>query len=432
MERLLHLIASEKVVSTIKQLYPKWEVTGRVKKYYIEKIKYCSYIFVIGIVLIVALKVNKKGIIEEGGRIKRNDYGDGSKKVKLLVDNHEMDFEVSEKRYSEDEINVIVDAFKRDLFDVIKDENKSFDYVDKNLNFINKLKSYPFTVSYRTDKPLILSSKGVIDYEKVPEEGIDVMVTVTISYFEYEEEISFYVCVYRKLLTEEEQYEEYIKNALNAENDVNKEDDYYYLPVSFNGQQIEFKEDKENTFLFLTLMLVGVIILVYVLKDRELSNELKIKEERIVYEYPTLINKFALLYSAGLPVKNIWMRVCADYERTKNNKKENNPLYEEMLITRKQIIDGKREVEAYEEFSERINNQRYRVFVSLLCQAVTVGRSDLALSFRLECNDAYLERRNRAKKKFEEAGTKLMVPMFMMLSVIIIILMFPAFYSFKI
>ena len=49
----------------------------------------------------------------------------------------------------------------------------------------------------------------------------------------------------------------------------------------------------------------------------------------------------------------------------------------------------------------------------------------------IECNDAFSERKNKAKRMFEEAGTKLLVPMFMMLFVVVIIIMFPAFGSFS-
>lgn len=60
-----------------------------------------------------------------------------------------------------------------------------------------------------------------------------------------------------------------------------------------------------------------------------------------------------------------------------------------------------------------------------------MGKKEFSNSLMIECNDAFLERKNKAKRMFEEAGTKLLVPMFMMLFVVVIIIMFPAFGSFS-
>ena len=145
-------------------------------------------------------------------------------------------------------------------------------------------------------------------------------------------------------------------------------------------------------------------------------------------EYPRLINKFTLFYNCGMPIKKIWFKICSDYE---NEACEKNPLYEEMIITRNSIADGKSEIEAYEDFARRINLRSYQVFSNLLIQAIVMGKKEFSNSLMIECNDAFSERKNKAKRMFEEAGTKLLVPMFMMLFVVVIIIMFPAFGSFS-
>lgn len=431
MKRIIHLLASVKVINNIKKLHPKWEVKNEIEKYYINKFKFCLYILLSGSILIFVVSVAKKGIIEEGKRIKRNDYGEGDRTVSVIANDNLVNFQIAERRYSENEIESMLPEFRNVLYETVKGDNKSFDYIDRDMNFVRRLDGYPFTIKYVSEKPLIISSEGKLDYEKIPDEGEEILITANISYYDYAEEISFYVSLHKMELSDEDRYREEFNELFDIENDRNKGDEYYYLPVSFNGQQINYSETGDNTGFALIVLLVTVIISVYVLKDRELEKKIKNREELIINEYSTLINKFTLLYSAGMPVKNIWMKVCYDYTEAVNRGAKGNPLYEEMIITKNQILNGKREIEAYEEFAERINLQKYRVFINLICQAVLVGRSDLAHSFRLECNDAYVERRNRAKKLYEEAGTKLMGPMFIMLTVVIIILMFPAFYSFR-
>ena len=48
---------------------------------------------------------------------------------------------------------------------------------------------------------------------------------------------------------------------------------------------------------------------------------------------------------------------------------------------------------------------------------------------RLETVQAFEERKARARRLGEEAGTKLLIPMFLMLAVVLVIVIVPAFLS---
>ena len=56
----------------------------------------------------------------------------------------------------------------------------------------------------------------------------------------------------------------------------------------------------------------------------------------------------------------------------------------------------------------------------------------LTQMLKLESVQAFEERKARAKKLGEEAGTKLLFPMFLMLAVVLIIVIVPAFMSLQI
>ena len=56
----------------------------------------------------------------------------------------------------------------------------------------------------------------------------------------------------------------------------------------------------------------------------------------------------------------------------------------------------------------------------------------LTQMLKLESIQAFEERKARAKKLGEEAGTKLLFPMFLMLAVVLIIVIVPAFMSLQI
>lgn len=434
MKKIIELFVSDKVVLNMKSLYPAWEFKEHLLSYYKEKFKLCFTVLFVGLFLaFISFATSDDSI--ENGRIKRNSIGKADKKLTLYIeesdentkDTKEFDVTVSGKRYSDKEIRKLADEFNDVLIKTILNKNKSADYIDSDLSFVKKIDGYPFDISYSVEKPLLISRDGKINFDKVIDES-EVKITVTYTYFDFSEECEFYVCLYKPLLTRDEELSIAINEAL-LESDLSTiDEDYYYLPESVLGKKIKFYEKKRNnTFIIVALTLVSCVM-IFFMKDNDIGKEVKKREEELMLEYPRLINKFTLFYNCGMPIKKIWFKICSDYE---NEACEKNPLYEEMIITRNSIADGKSEIEAYEDFARRINLRSYQVFSNLLIQAIVMGKKEFSNSLMIECNDAFSERKNKAKRMFEEAGTKLLVPMFMMLFVVVIIIMFPAFGSFS-
>ena len=67
-----------------------------------------------------------------------------------------------------------------------------------------------------------------------------------------------------------------------------------------------------------------------------------------------------------------------------------------------------------------------------LSQNLRKGTKGLSELLKLESIQAFEERKARAKRLGEEAGTKLLLPMFLMLAVVLIIVIVPAFLTMQI
>ena len=434
MKKIIELFMSDKVVLNMKSLYPAWELEEHLLRYYKEKFKLCFVVLIIGLFLAFLSAATSNGNIENG-RIKRNNVGEADKKLTLYIkgskegtkDTHEFDVTVSGKRYSDKEIRELADDFYDVLIKTVLNGNKSADYVDSDLSFVKKIDGYPFEISYLVEKPLLISREGKIDFDKVSDES-EVKIIVNYTYFDFSEECEFYVCLYKPKLTRDEELNIAIKEALSESNLATIDEDYYYLPESIHGKKIKLYEKKSDNTLIIIVLTIVTCVMIFFMKDNDIGKEVKKREEALMLEYPRLINKFTLFYNCGMPIKKIWFKICSDYE---NEAGEKNPLYEEMIIVRNSIADGKSEIEAYEDFARRVNLRSYQVFSNLIIQAIVMGKKEFSNSLMIECNDAFLERKNKAKRMFEEAGTKLLVPMFMMLFVVVIIIMFPAFGSFS-
>ena len=73
--------------------------------------------------------------------------------------------------------------------------------------------------------------------------------------------------------------------------------------------------------------------------------------------------------------------------------------------------------------------QAYVRLGALLSQNLRKGTKGLTQLLKTEALQAFEDRKANARRRGEEAGTKLLLPMFLMLSVVLVIVIVPAFLS---
>jgi hypothetical protein len=133
-----------------------------------------------------------------------------------------------------------------------------------------------------------------------------------------------------------------------------------------------------------------------------------------------------------MTVQGAWRRIAAAYEKSKGKHTEAQPAYEEMLITCRELESGIGEERVYDRFGDRCGQVRYRRLGNLLTQNLKKGSKGLVVLLEKEVDDAFEERKNMAKRMGEEASTKLLFPMILMLGIVLVILIYPAIVSFQV
>ena len=78
------------------------------------------------------------------------------------------------------------------------------------------------------------------------------------------------------------------------------------------------------------------------------------------------------------------------------------------------------------EFGRRCKLQPYLKLSSVLEQNRKAGTKNLRAILRTEMEDAFEMRKNLARRMGEEAGTKLLAPLFLMLGIVMVMIMAPA------
>lgn len=206
-----------------------------------------------------------------------------------------------------------------------------------------------------------------------------------------------------------------------------KEADQIRLPVEVSGTQVEYlniENKKDYSAFFLSLF---VLVTLPFLWRRQRQEKLRQREEELMLDYPEVVNKIMLLLRAGLAIRSCFERICKEYHERLETGAKRRYVYEEMTLTCQEMKHGVSEGEAIESFAKRCGQLPYLKFASLINQNIRKGSSELIMLLGTESMEAFEKRKEMVKKMGETAGTKLLLPMVMMLGVVVVIIIVPAF-----
>lgn len=374
--------------------------------------------------------------------IKRNSYGEGATKetLELTVDGEKqkdlLEVEIGEKQYTQEEMATVFALATEELEQTVLGDNETLDNVRFNLNLVTELPDRPVIIEWEIDRYDIVNVYGELNQTALKEEpdGVLVELKAFLRYTEDETQQVMHVLnakVFPEELTEIEKLYESIKAAISEEDESTVTGESVSLPTEMEEKTITYSKPMDNrSIVFLSLGIVFSILLLGLEKQNEKDFEKK-KENQMMRDYPEIISKLNLLIGAGMTVKNAWKKITEDYERQKKTQ-GSRFAYEEMLNTYHEMQSGVLEAECYEHFGRRCKLKSYRKLGALLSQNLRKGTKGLTSLLRMEAIQAYEERKMHAKRQGEEASTKMLMPMFLMLAVVLVIVIVPAFLSIQV
>ena len=395
-------------------------------------------LFISGILLTGADAVRSVKQIQPA--IERNDYGKGSKtevldvKVGNTKKKIRTDIEVSERRYTTEEIQELFGRIIRRMDRLILNENQTPDHVETDLNLITEIPGEPVTVSWELDRYDVMNVKGEIQEKNIAEKGTLVKLNAVLTYTENEKEQAAYqcvVCVYPKKLSGEEKIKKTVTENLKKADEKQREQKALILPERLGKNELRYYHPFYNRGMIVLTMSIMIGILLCALQKQNEKKALEDRKKQMLKDYPDIINKLTLYLGAGMTVKRAWRKVTEGYAREKEEGKERYA-YEEMIQTCHEMDSGVTEAESYENFGRRCDVQVYIRLGALLSQNLRKGTKGLTELLKLESIQAFEERKAQAKRLGEEAGTKLLLPMFLMLAVVLVIVIVPAFLTLQI
>lgn len=392
----------------------------------------------LGIILALAVTFVEKQdtVLTKGNGLERNTYGQGETQQEILVEGLlakkvPLAVRIGERRYTKEQAADAIHMAAEELSAQIAGGNESLEQVQSRLELVTWLDKYGISVRWQPDDTELISASGEVFNSGCPESGRETFLTATLKAGEYAEDYIYRVNVLPPGRTQEEKELAAFENFLMEKEEEQKYSEVFILPEEFEGKTLTYSADRGRSSLMFPLLGILAAILLP-LKDRQREQEAKKKREwQMMMDYSEILSRLVVFLGAGLPVRKAWAKIVEDYRRTEE-KAGKRAAYEEMAAAYYLMQRGVPEIQAYSEFGNRCRVLPYRKLAGILEQNVKNGSKSLTPVLEAEMEAAFEQRKSLARRLGEEASTKLLLPLFMMLLIVMVMITVPAFLAFGI
>ncbi len=418
----------------LQKLFPIEDGEKKAEEFLVKKLALGSAVIFIGIgfVICVILCSRNKSILTDGALLSRNENGAGDYSVELQASVGEwtrnLAVVVHERQYSKEEITLLREEAMQILPNLIKGKNQSLQQVTQQLQLVNSIEGYPFTIEWTSSNHHRISADGTINRAELPIQGEDIGLTATVFDGQERHSKEYKVHLLSEIMSQEEQFFYSLQNEVARIDEKEKSNQQIPLPLRIEGQDILWKEKDTVNYPVLLLYIMLSTWLVCKGMNQELERALNKRKKQLLMDYPECVSKFRLYLSAGLTVKKAFLRIAQDYEQNGDDKR--HYLCEEMQVSCYQLENGMSEERVYAEWGYRCQEMKYKQLSYLLTVQIKKGNAQLLELLEREAKTAQEDRQKQAKKLGEEAGVKLLLPMMLMLLIVMLMILLPVWMDF--
>jgi hypothetical protein len=363
--------------------------------------------------------------------IDRNQAGDGEQEqdITICVDGEKYQYgvSVSDRVYTKEEREQAFEEAFSYLEKKMKNRNQSLEEVHSNLNLITEIEDSPIEVQWELEDESLIDREGTVHNKNINEGYQKTHIKAILTYLTYQKEKVYEVRVYPKIISESRRKANNIYEQIKKLEKESRTKDSFLLPLEIQGYKIQLSNQKNQwgILLILTIVCGGLFAARQWENEKQREKEIKRASE---LEYSNILWQFELLLEAGFTVPTAWKKIIEDYEKKKIRiAKERQYVYEQMKYAYHQMELGYSVERVFHMFSKKMRLKSYSKLMTLFLQNMTKGSKNMLEILKNEEQQAFLIRCEQAKRMGEEADTKLLLPMGMMLLDILLLLMVPAY-----
>lgn len=397
-----------------------------------ETKKILMHVIEIGIVVLFASTIltelliykDRKEPLEKQVVVEREDYTGGTKSedIRLTLDDKEQVYSmtIEPKEYTEKEFCAMADKQSRELSQKILGDNADFEHINSMLILPKGDADGVFAYSWISDHPEIVSSYGKVNLEEVKEDTV-VTLLLKIAYQNFETEYEYPMVVVKDARGKDAF--ERVKEEIQKIEKETRTSDTVTLPEEYADVTIHAQRstsDRPVLCLVFGIVIAGLLApCTYV----QLREERKKRNDVLIDQYPSFVNQLWLLLGTGMTVQMGIKKIISEMEKDLLLKKE-------LEYAMHQLETGGEESFVYEQLGRRLHVPEYFQLMQHISQHIRMGTKDLRNLMENEMQTALKKRRESARKKGEEASTKLLFPMILLLALVMIMIVYPAMTGF--
>ena len=359
----------------------------------------------------------------------RPGYGKPGTREELIVsagdEEKSISLEIGSREYTKEEAEALLDQAEEELKEGMPGENISGDEVRRPLWFPKQLAGGAVTAEWLTYPYGMISDEGLIIGDP-GEEGSLIEIQAVLSCQSVQRIFQTSVMVFPQILTEEEQFWQEVDRAAISAEQKDPSAPSFQLPASQAGTPITWRTGREQAPGAILLLLFVIPVFVYFREDQLVHETAQKRTLALQLYYSELLWKLEMLLGAGMTIRGAFNRIASS-ARGQEMTGDRRFLYLELKKTCYEMKNGVSESAAYENFGKRCGLPCYIKLGTMLSQNLQKGSRGLVGILEKEAVSALEERKNAAKKLGEQAGTKILFPMIMMLGVVMAALIVPAF-----
>ena len=342
-----------------------------------------------------------------------------------------LEVQISPRQYKPEEARALYQQILEELPGRILGENASLSQVEHDLELIREIPEYGVSLKWESSRPEFVDSYGRVNRQGMGEEKEEVWLRVELTDSHTSETYQLQAWVLPETTTPQENALLQLKERLKEEDYAQRYSSVLKLPEELEGKALAYRSLQEPVFASIAFLGVAAALMLVVKERSDREREIKERKNQLLLDYPELLSKMMIFLGAGMTARNAWEQMTEDYLRLRKlGKREKRWVYEEMYEACGQMKRGIPEGQAYLEFGRRCGLPCYTKFAGFLEQSRKNGAKNLREHLRLEMEEAYEQRKHEAKRLGEEASTKLLLPLFLMLGVVMVMVAVPAMLEF--
>ena len=415
----------------------KGQLKKRAEDFLTTQILTLTVVIMAGLALFLGMMIKEAGAPDEIV-VTRNRFGQGDKRVPLILKNgktgrrEKYDWILSEVQMNQQEKEQYANRFFHQLKKRVLGKNRSWSEVSQPLDFLESLSGYPFEITYRVEDPETIFLDGSLAPQIAllsPDESLATKIQVTAEYEDWTVERTWDV----KLISKKESgsvdpfgtMKDYL-SRLNHQGDGVEE---ITLSGQWKGYQICTDRPYMDYPLFIGLFVLAGAMLPGI-RIWKIYQQGDLTKKQVEKDFSSIVHRLALYMGSGLSFMSAVDRISKDYIRRRDGQGKRYA-FEKILIMDKQMKAGVSQTRACRNWGDQFRGTGYQKLSLILIQSFTRGTREARAMMDKEEAEAFRSNVDRARKEGEEASTKLLFPMIIMLAEVTLLVMLPAILQFN-